>query len=74
VAYDNKDNIVGIINTKEFFLKYSDNPNLGFTNDKPRFTFPIVTSLLEEHKEKDTVLHKKISEIAVDEFIWAFVS
>jgi CBS domain containing-hemolysin-like protein len=31
VAYDNKDNIVGIINTKEFFLKYSDNPNLDFT-------------------------------------------
>ncbi|WP_180954914.1 DUF4062 domain-containing protein [Bacillus sp. V3-13] len=40
---------------------------------EPRFTFPIVKDLLEEHKEKDTVLHKRITEMDVDEFIWAFI-
>ncbi|MDQ0272617.1 DUF4062 domain-containing protein [Cytobacillus purgationiresistens] len=39
----------------------------------PRFTYPIVKSLLQEHKEGDTVLHKKINEAGVEEFIWAFV-
>ncbi|MFO1441970.1 DUF4062 domain-containing protein [Bacillus sp. Bva_UNVM-123] len=40
---------------------------------EPRFTFPLVKSLLEEHKKNNTVLHKKVSDMSVDEFIWAFV-
>jgi len=28
IAKDNKDNIIGIINTKQFFLQFTDNPNL----------------------------------------------
>jgi len=31
VVLENKDQIVGMVNTKEFFLKYSDNPNLDLT-------------------------------------------
>jgi CBS domain containing-hemolysin-like protein len=31
VVNDNKDNIVGMINTKEFFLHYTENPNLDFS-------------------------------------------
>ncbi|WP_299092067.1 DUF4062 domain-containing protein [uncultured Metabacillus sp.] len=40
---------------------------------EPRFTFPIVKALLEDHKNRDSVLHKKIEGMSVDEFIWAFV-
>lgn len=32
VALENKDQIVGMINTKEFFMKYTDNPNLDLNS------------------------------------------
>ncbi|MBC8079046.1 MAG: HlyC/CorC family transporter [Gorillibacterium sp.] len=32
VVTDSKDNVIGMINTKQFFLEYDDNPELDFTS------------------------------------------
>jgi CBS domain containing-hemolysin-like protein len=57
VAVEDKDNIVGIINTKEFFLRYTDDPNLDFHKlVRPVLTVmeatPIKTLLKEMQKQR----------------------
>lgn len=57
IAKGSKDNIVGIINTKEFFLKYADDPQLDFSKlVRPVLTVldvtPIKTLLKEMQKQR----------------------
>jgi CBS domain containing-hemolysin-like protein len=57
VVKENKDNVVGMINTKEFFLHYTDNPNLDLsTMIRPALTVqdgtPIKTLLKEMQKQR----------------------
>jgi CBS domain containing-hemolysin-like protein len=57
VVNENKDNMVGMINTKEFFLHYTDNANLDFaTMIRPVLTVqdatPIKTLLKEMQKQR----------------------
>jgi len=57
VALENKDNIVGIINTKEFFLRYTEDPNLDLNSIIRPALFvsdatPIKTLLKEMQKQR----------------------
>lgn len=57
VAVEDKDNIVGMVNTKEFFLRYTDDPNLDFHKlVRPVLTVmeatPIKTLLKEMQKQR----------------------
>jgi CBS domain containing-hemolysin-like protein len=57
VAFDNKDNIVGMINTKEFFMKYCDDPNVDLNQIlRPVLSVsgatPIKTLLKEMQKQR----------------------
>ncbi len=52
VALENKDNIIGMINTKEFFLKYADNSELDFNSIiRPVHTVSDVTPIKALLKE-----------------------
>jgi CBS domain containing-hemolysin-like protein len=58
VVSENKDHIVGMINTKEFFLKYADDPNLDLTHlIRPFLTVSEATpvkDLLKEMQKRGT--------------------
>lgn len=52
VALDNKDNIIGMINTKEFLLKYTDNPDLDINSImRPIYSITDVTPIKSLMKE-----------------------
>lgn len=57
VVKDNKDNVVGILNTKQFFLRHSDHPNISLSELlHPVLTIsesmPIKTLLLKMQRER----------------------
>lgn len=60
VASESKDHIVGMINTKEFFLEYADNPNLNLVDLIHPVLFvqesmPIKTLLKEMQKQRGLI-------------------
>jgi len=60
VATESKDHIVGMINTKEFFLEYADNPNLNLADLIHPVLFvqesmPIKTLLKEMQKQRGLI-------------------
>ncbi len=67
VAIDDKDNIVGMLNTKEFFLKYSDDPNLELSSlVRPTLSYSESTPIKKLLKEMQK--HGVHFVIVVDEY------
>ena len=67
VVTDSKDNVIGMINTKQFFLEYDDNPELDFTSIIHPIltvseTIPVKSLLARMRRERVHLAH------LVDEF------